>query len=317
MIEVRRYMPTDCDVWNDFVAHSKQGTFLFDRQYMEYHADRFHDYSLMIYRKGKLYALLPANEVMEADGGKMLYSHQGLTYGGLITNEKATAVDICEVFRVVNIDLHQNGFSKVVYKPVPHIYHRNPAEEDLYALFKECHAHLSIRNIASSIELQHPVKWRYCRSYAANKAYTAGITVEPSTDVSTFWSILEDNLMRTYHATPVHSLEEMQLLKERFPEKIQLYIARKGDEVLAGTVLYMTPQVVHVQYISASEEGKRTHALDLLFRYLLNQASTKARYFDFGTSNEKQGHYLNENLIYQKEGFGGRGVCYDTYEWQL
>ena len=37
------------EVWDQFVAQSKNGTFLFQRNFMDYHADRFFDCSLMIY----------------------------------------------------------------------------------------------------------------------------------------------------------------------------------------------------------------------------------------------------------------------------
>lgn len=313
MFEIRRYNPlSDQTEWNQFVATSKQGNFLFDRNYMDYHSDRFSDYSLMVYRRDKLYAVLPANAQ-----GSVLYSHQGLTYGGLITNEHATAEDICSTFRCLNELLRAEGFHRVVYKPIPHIYHRLPAEEDLYALFNVSHAQLVERNISSTICLQHPLKWFRDRHYGANKARTEGITITESDDLEAFWRILEANLMQTYGAKPVHSLQEMQLLKSRFPNQIRLFAAMLNGQMLGGTLVYIMPTVVHTQYISASPEGKHLHALDLLFRHLLEVEFVDWPYFDFGTSNEDHGRALNEGLIYQKEGFGGRGVTYDTYEWEL
>ena len=79
MYKVELYTPERKKEWNIFIENAKNSTFLFDRNYMDYHADRFQDFSLMIYRKNKLYALLPANKKND-----VLYSHQGLTYGGLI-----------------------------------------------------------------------------------------------------------------------------------------------------------------------------------------------------------------------------------------
>ena len=87
--------------------------------------------------------------------------------------------------------------------------------------------------------------------------------------------------------------------------------------MLGGTVLCISRKVVHTQYISASEEGKQSHALDALFQDLIKIRYKDLDYFDFGTSNEEGGKVLNASLIYQKEGFGGRGVVYDTYEWEL
>ena len=241
MFEIRRYTPADAGDWNQFVAESKNGTFLFDRRYMDYHADRFSDYSLMVFRRGRLYALLPAN----ADGATLV-SHQGLTYGGLMTNERATAADIVQVFKRLNDYLRNEGFRRVVYKPVPWIYHRQPSEEDLYALVEICGATLSARGLSSTI-----------------------------TTPSRLW-----------------------------PMKCR-------------PVLYVTDRVVHSQYIAANARGKVIHALDLLFEVVIRQSLEDHPYFDFGISTEEHGTYLNEQLIYQKEGFGGRGLCYDWYEWTL
>ncbi len=311
--DIRRYNEeNDKEEWDQFVKDSKQGTFLLERSYMDYHSDRFHDHSLMIYKNEKLYAILPGNESEQT-----FYSHQGLTYGGLITNSKATAEDVCNVFIQINAYLKTNGFRKVIYKAIPWIYQQIPAEEDLYALFKECRAQLKVRNIASVIDMSHPPRWNRDRHYGANKAHTDGIITERSEDFASFWKILEDNLMATYQAKPVHTLEEIRLLKSRFPDNIQLYAAYKEKEMLGGTLLYITPQVVHAQYISATPEGKHSHAIDAVFRKILQEDYKGYIYFDFGTSNEDGGKMLNTSLIYQKEGFGGRGVIYDTYEWEL
>jgi len=94
-------------------------------------------------------------------------------------------------------------------------------------------------------------------------------------------------------------------------------MAFRGDEPLGGTLLFVNRDIIHTQYISASPEGKRLGALDMLFDELINRVADGYRYFDFGKSTEQGGAYLNENLIRQKEGFGGRGVCYDTYEWNI
>lgn len=311
-ISIIRYDAEREAEWNDFVAHSKQGTFLLDRRYMDYHSDRFCDHSLMVYRKDKLYALLPANV-----DGTTLHSHQGLTYGGLITDETATAETICEVFQAINASLRAEGLERVVYKAIPSIYHRLPAEEDLYALFKVCDARLVARDISSTIVMHQQLRWSRDRKYGINRCRNNGIIVEQSDDYEGFWPVLEDNLQRTHGARPVHSLAEIRLLKARFPQNIVLYVARREGEVLGGTVLYLTPQVAHAQYISANGEGKHLRVIDGIYDRILHEDFLAFRYFDFGKSTEDHGHVLNASLIHQKEGFGGRGVCYDWYEWTL
>lgn len=313
MFDIKRYDDSDSTVWNNFVAQSKQGTFLFDRRYMDYHRDRFADYSLLFYQKEKLYAILPANIV-----GDTLWSHQGLTYGGLITNEHTTSAEVCTLFGELNTYLRAQGIRHVVYKPMPWIYQQLPAEEDLYAIFNHCHARLMVRNVSSTIEQDRDLKWRRDRHYGANKAHTEGIVVNQDDNAyAEFWKVLDDNLMDTYHAMPVHTLDEIERLYSTFPDHIKLYVARLNGDVVGGSLLFLTPQVVHAQYISATPEGKHLHAIDAIFRKVLTEDYRDCRYFDFGTSNEDRGRYLNESLIYQKEGFGGRAVCYDWYEWNV
>lgn len=311
-MEIRRYRREDKELWNSFVSKARNATFLFDRNYMDYHADRFDDNSFMFYHKGKLKAVLPANVA-----GDTLYSHQGLTYGGLLLDKKATVEDVLECFDSLNSWLRENGISKVVYKALPWIYQQYPSEEDLYALTWKCKAQLISRNIASTIVIDNKLKFAESRKSGIRKALSLNIEVGESYDVDGFWHVLEDNLGNRYNAKPVHTSNEMKLLMSRFPNNIKLYVAKMNGEIVGGTLIYVTPQVVHTQYISASVEGKKHGALDLLFDYIINKVYANCRYFDFGKSTEQGGAYLNEPLIFQKEGFGGRGVCYDWYQWEL
>lgn len=311
-MEIRRYRREDKELWNSFVSKARNATFLFDRNYMDYHADRFDDNSFMFYHKGKLKAVLPANV-----SGDTLYSHQGLTYGGLLLDKKATVEDVLECFDSLNSWLRKNGISKVVYKALPWIYQQYPSQEDLYALTWKCKAQLISRDIASTIVVDNKLKFAESRKSGIRKALSLNIEVGESNDVDGFWHVLEDNLGNRYNAKPVHTASEMKLLMSRFPNNIKLYVAKMNGEIVGGTLIYVTSQVVHTQYISASVEGKKHGALDLLFDYIINKVYANCRYFDFGKSTEQGGAYLNEPLIFQKEGFGGRGVCYDWYQWEL
>lgn len=311
MFEITKYSPQQANEWNAFVKQSKQGTFLFDRHYMDYHSDRFDDFSLIVRHKQRIFALLPANLA-----GNTLYSHQGLTYGGLLTNAKATTSDVCEIFRYILSFLSKHGIHRFVYKAVPHIYHRIPAEEDLYALINVCNARIIARHISTTIALENRMKFAESRKSGIRKAIRNGIIVEESNDLAAFWHILNDNLHNKYDAAPVHSLAELTLLKSLFSNEISLFVAKNSENrPIGGTIVYETPRAIHTQYISASPEGKANGALDLLFDHILNKVyASHTGYFDFGKSSDGDGHDLNEQLIFQKEGFGGRGICYDTWE---
>lgn len=300
------------DEWNQFVSASKNGTFLFDRRFMDYHSDRFSDHSLMCYREGRLYALLPANEK-----GDTLVSHGGLTYGGLVTDSRCSAKGVLDTFTAINDYLRRQAIRRVVYKAIPWIYHQLPAEEDLYALTAVCHARLTIRDISSAIVGTRRLKFTESRRSGLRKALKAGLRICESDDVDAFWPILNDNLTQKYAVPPVHTADELRLLQSRFPENIKLWLVYDGEKPVAGTLLFLTPQVLHTQYISATPYGKQHGALDLLFDHLINHVYADYPYIDFGKSTVSDSADLNEQLIFQKEGFGARAVCYDTYEYEL
>lgn len=314
MFDIIQYTQDKAVEWNQFIARSKNGTFLFDRAYMDYHSDRFQDHSLMVYRREKLYALLPAN----ADEHGVWWSHRGLTYGGLVMDEHCRAAEIRDIFLLLNDYLTKHDFQKVIYKHIPWIYSLLPSEEDLFALTNICHAIIRSRDITSVVFLRHPLPFSTLRKRGVKKALKEGLTIEEGNDYAAYWRLLEETLQLRHQAKPVHSLSEIQLLQSRFPKNIRLFVVRKGVEIIGGTVLYVNGKTVKTQYIATNEEGRRSGALDLMFLQLLRMFTAEGlEYFDFGTSNLVRNDDLHDTLIFQKEGFGGRAVCYDTYEWIL
>ena len=312
MFEIIRYTPEKAEEWNDFVAHSKNGTFLFNRDYMDYHSDRFEDHSLMFYRDGRLYGLMPANRK-----GNVFQTHAGLTYGGLVMDAKTTAAATVELFRELNDYLCAEGFHRVLYKCIPWMYHQLAAEEDLYAIARTCNARLQERDLGTVIIQSNALRWERIRRRALKRAQEAGIIVERSDDMAGFWQVLCDNLKRTYDSKPVHTLAEIELLRNRFPENIVLYVAKKNDEILAGMVRYVSSQVARAQYSSASLLGKQLGAIDIIYDRVICHDYSHLPYFEFGTSAMADSNAINESLVFQKEGFGGRGICFDRYEWEL
>ena len=299
--------------WDEFARMSRNGTMLHQRGYMDYHSDRFKDCSLVALHEGRLCALLPA--CIEGD---TLWSHRGLTYGGwLVPLKHFDATVMVEVMDAACQWMSDNGIKRLVYKPVPHIYHRYPCEEDLYALFRH-QAKLIETNISTTIDLSCPLPLDRGNKSGANAARKAGIQVGPSEDWEGYWRLLSSLLDERYGTRPVHTLDEMRLLHGRFPDGIRLYAATLDGEMLAGVVMYLSQPVAHCQYIGASPQGKDSKALTLLFDYLIGEAKASGyRYFDFGISNEDHGRYLNEGLVRQKSRLGGRGIVYNTFEINL
>ena len=311
-LNIVRYTAEQKTVWDSFVATSKNGTFLFMRDYMDYHADRFADHSLMFYKGGRLIALLPGNESDDT-----YYSHGGLTYGGFILSYHATATVVLEAFYLLCRYLKGTaGVGRIVYRTIPFIYHNYPSEEDLYALFR-LNARLTERKISSVVIPDKGYPFSTLRRRKLKQARNHGLKVCQDENFDAFWPVLEQNLQQRHDRLPVHSLKEMVCLSRLFPEEIKLYRVLDGEETVGGCVMYLTGEVAHVQYIASTGQGREMGALDILFDYLIHQIYTDRKYFDFGVSVEDGGRYLNEGLIFQKEGFGGRAVMYDTYELSL
>jgi hypothetical protein len=278
---------------------------------MDYHRDRFQDHSLLVWDGGRLAALLPANRE-----GEVLVSHGGLTYGGFVVGVEMGAARMLEVAEEVFAFLREQGIRRLVYKAVPHIYHRVPAEEDRYALFR-LGARLWRRDVTTVVVPRLRVPFRERRRRGARKALRAGVEVGPSEDLGSFWPILEWNLWELHGKRPVHTLEEMERLRASFPDHIRLYVARVNGEPVAGVLMYETPTVAHAQYIASSALGRSLGALDLLFTYLLEEVYREKPYFDFGISTESEGRVLNTGLAEFKEGFGGGTVTHDFYVLDL
>jgi hypothetical protein len=297
--------------WDSFINDSHNGTFLFLRDYMEYHSDRFKDYSYLVFEDLDLVAVIPAN--VTNDG--IFYSHGGLTYGGLIHNHKIKTNDILNVFDLLLNTLRNLNFTQIVYKCIPHIYHVRPSEEDLYALFLN-KFELYRRDISSTVNLfttSIPGKKR--NRY--NKAVKENFEVKETFNSFNLLNIIQKNLLSKYGVMPVHSYNELDMLKKAFPHNIKIFEVYFKSNLLGGAILYISKNVVHVQYMTANEEGLKNRIFDYLFTYLFDIYKMSHRWLDFGISTENNGLYLNSGLISQKEGFNATGICYDSYRLKL
>ena len=311
-MKVSRYEASAQAAWDGFVAASKNGTFLLQRGYMDYHADRFQDHSLLFHNdRGELVAVLPAN----AAQGRFS-SHDGLTYGGFVSGARMSVVAMMECFEALAAYLRSNGFAGLRYKTVPHIYASHPADEDRYALFR-LGARLYRRDVLAVALPRQRLPYQERRVRKVKQAAKAGIGIAASERFEPFWEILHENLMRSHGVAPVHSLAEIELLARRFPGNIRLHVAHEAGAAVGGAVIYDTGRVAHVQYIASNARGREVGALDLLFATLIENDYAAREFFDFGISNEDDGRVLNVGLIEQKEGFGARAVAHDFYEVDL
>lgn len=279
---------------------------------MEYHADRFTDSSLLFRdESGKIIAALPAT--LKED---FLISHGGLTFGGVVSGNRMKSAQMLEIFELLVEFARNNSLRQIVYKAVPYIYHAQPADEDLYALFR-CNAQLVRRDVSTTIQLENKLPLSKGRKWTVNQSRKNNIAVRESNDFETFMRLEAAVLAAKYKVAPVHTADEMKLLAGRFPENIKLFAAFAEDEMIAGAIIYANQTVAHAQYLAAIDKGKELCALDAVLNYLISDYYTAKKYFDFGISTEQQGRYLNNGLIDFKESWGGRATVYDTYEIEV
>lgn len=311
-MKIIRYSPGKRQDWDNFCNTSKTPLFMFNRNYMEYHKDRFNDFSLMFYNdKDELIGLFPAT-----CRDSIITSHGGLTYGGFIISNNEKQHTVVEMLEKLIIYAKENGFTKIIYKTIPHIYHKQGAEEDIYALFLNNAKILKIEP-STVLNLKNPLKMPKGRKAQVSRAKREGVTIKESTDFNAFIE-LENNVLTEHHnAKAVHTGEELSLLKSFFPENIKLYVALYDNKIIAGTVLYIYENVVHTQYMAANEKAREIGALDFTISTVINIYKENKEFLDFGISSENNGRELNQGLISQKEGFGGRTNVYETWEIDL
>lgn len=294
--------------WNEFVAASRNGTFLFDRDYMDYHSDRFEDYSLMAYKGDRLLGMLPANLTRD---DMTLHSHQGLTYGGwILPMSHVDGGDMLSLFGEMRRFLREEGVVALDYKPLPWFYSQIPAQDDIYALFR-MGAEMTETTLSSTIDLRSPRGFNTLQRRHLRKASALGAEVVETTDTEAFWNMLASCLSERHGARPVHSAAELELLRSRFPDNIRIFIVTLpgygGPQ--AGVCVFDTGRVAHAQYIATTPKGRELNFLTLLFDRLINEVFADRRYFDFGISTEEGGRVLNEGLLRQKSSLGASGTA--------
>jgi len=307
MFEIKQYTQEYKSDWDTFIQNSKNATFLFYRNFMDYHKSRFNDYSLLFYQNNKLIALFPANIY----DNRTVVSHGGLTYGSILVGEKMNSTKMLAIFEIFITFLKDNNIKTLQYKAIPFFYHKLPAQEDLYFLFLN-NATLSRRDISTIIDLEDcHIEGNRRRGHI--NAQKRGIILEKSNDFNLFFEMSNRRLSEKYNQNAVHTALEMELLANNFPKNISMFFAKYESEVLGGMILFYDKKTIHAQYITTTENGRILRVLDFMIIEFLNSYSSGFKWFDFGISTENNGQYLNEALIKSKEEFGGNGVCYDTY----
>ena len=277
---------------------------------MEYHKDRFDDHSLLIFKNNALMAVLPANKQ-----GRTLYSHQGLSYGGLVLSKETKTTDVIEGFREVLSYLNSQEIDMLELKKLPSIYNGAPSDEIDFIMYK-LQASICRCDMTSAIHYDNPVQITSSnRKRSLKRGLQHGLRIEQDQNFEGFWNhILIPNLKRRHDTDPTHSLSEINYLTNLFPNNIKQFNVYDKDVIVGGVTIFETDQVAHAQYISANEQRQELGTLDVLFDHVINYYAKSKTYFDFGVSSMNKGNAVNEGLMQWKESFGARTVAHPVYE---
>ncbi len=309
MYTVKRYQVSDLTLWNAFIAQSRNGTFLFERHYMDYHADRFADYSLLVYKDATLVAVLPAHQ-----DGQAVYSHWGLTYGGLVLPLRIHSTDVVGVFRAILLYLQEQDIQLLHLKELPSFYATGFNGELAY-LMQLCKATCTRVDLLATLDLQLPLKLSKSRKESIRRGAKNGLVIREETDFSGFWNqLLIPNLAQRHQAKPVHSLAEITYLQQQFPKQIRHFNVYQNEELVAGTTVFCTGKVAHPQYVAGNAQRSENGALDYLYHHLITSVYQHCAVFDFGISNERQGRVINAGLQFWKESYGTQSVAQHFYQ---
>jgi hypothetical protein len=315
-ISIFPYTHAQSTIWDAFCNDASNATFLHTRQFLSHHGSRFEDASLCVMKEDQIVGVMPA--ARDPSDSTAVCSHPGLTYGGLLASQWLTGAKSLMALETIAEHYKKEGFARLIYKVVPHIYHRRPAQDDLYALYR-MGARRYRTDLAAVIDLADRAAVSSRRGRALNKAKQSGLSIKKGSGyVTKFWQVLTDNLASQHNVRPVHSEEEMVSLMESMPNNISLCVALDCDEIVAGVVLFDFLRVRHCQYIGSSEIGRHKAGLDAVFDYCIQEATQQGlRFFSFGISTEAQGKILNTGLHTFKTEFGASGIVHEFYEFSL
>jgi len=317
-VNLRRFEESDTSAWEAFVATANNGTLFHERKFLGYHPEnRFEDHSLIFEQKGKIVALFPAVLVQE-DNQTALISHQGSSYGGLVTKQDLSFQDSYDFVEALVGYSKNTGIARIQMTLPPAIYQCRVSNYLDFALIKHGFVYKK-RDISSMLTMEATPeenldKFRPSHRTAVRKAIRQGVTVRESSDWSAFYDLLKDNLNIRHNVQPTHTLAELIQLKEMYPEKVRLFGAYWDTNLIAGVVNFsVNKDVVLAFYISHKEAFQHLRAVNLLFYEIIKWCHVEqAKYLDFGifTVNMEP----NFGLGRFKENFGASGVFRDTFE---
>lgn len=316
-LRVVRYTPGLDGKWDRFVREeSRNGCLFHERSFLSYHAPgRFKDASLLFVEGDRVVGVLPA-AAAESPEGEGVVSHPGSSAGGLIFHKRSRLRDVLRMLEMGIADYARAGFISLELRLAESIFSPHSDGELSYLLWHRGFR-VKTREFSSCIELSGKEHWRYfARKKNCNEVNSArrnGLTVERTDAVDRIHALIASNLKTRYQKAPTHSVEELLELKRRYPDRVDCWVARRGEEFLAAVVIFaVNTNTVHTFYITQDYQYAQLHPMPLLFHTMLSHYRDAGyQWFNFGISS--RGELIKWGILEFKEAMGGRGNCRDVY----
>jgi len=313
-MEIVTYSERYEEAWDRFINNeSLNGTFLQTRRFLNYHPEgRFEDHSLMFMIGTNLAAVIPGNVVCTSTE-KILYSHQGSTFGGIILGKQHKKIDDIEmIFQSLEEYLQQHGFTKIVLKMTSGLYSRQQLDVLEYFLFLhgfeqtcEIGYYIDFSNYDEEIEKNFRASTRRNYKRALKNALTF-TRLESDLQIEKLYAVICNNHLK-FNMKPIHTLKELLEFKNRCLTKIvRFYGVYYEDCLIAGSMVFdFEKQVFHTQYLASDQTMLSLYVNEYLYKNLIEAARQEGfSRISFGTSTLEHGRVFNKSLAKFKEGFG-------------
>ena len=309
-IQVQKYHLENTAEWNAFVKQSVNGSFLLERDFMDYHQERFEDHSLMMFIEGQLMCCIPAH-VKEG----VFYSHRGLSYAGLIISAAAVK-NLDKIVDALLEYVKGLAFAKAELQLPPISYQFLNKEIAAVLEHKGFTPNRKLHN--QSVALDQEIQVSPKKSIGYRNGKFEGLRMETTNDFRSFWEeVLTPQLAERYHSKPVHSLIEIELLASRFPENIIQYNVYREGALLAGITFFIKGNIVKSQYTASSPDGLKTDAVAYIYMEAMKEFKEKGcSLMDYGPVNEKDGS-VNRGLQRFKKQLGCQEEEWRRWEFEL
>jgi len=319
MIEYKIYNNSNKELWNSFINSINDSTIFHSQQFLEYHIDRkFSNHSLMFYKNKTLIAIFTGSETINSNGERILFSHPGASFGGIIQKIHSLS-DTLEIIDLIEKYAVENNFNQVSIVPTPSIYYQNHHDDFIYGLklkqFIEIERYYSSvipieSNIDDQLNLINRSKGRSLNYYDAIIEEN-NLKIHWAKNFDSFYPILLEN-KKKYDAKPTHSLEELKQINKLMSNNIRLLIIEKDNVVIGGNlILIANPNVAIIFYNMINYKFSDLQIAVIQVCESIKWAhKNKFRFLDFGVSHETgDDSFLipKMSLIKFKEEFGAFG----------